>query len=52
MKQAKKNVGNGRQPPVSLAPLSLDEAVSGLLRVKPDPKPTAKKTRAKKKPGK
>lgn len=34
--------------PLSLAPLSFDEAVRDLLKVKPMPKPSKKKTTAKK----
>lgn len=32
-----------RLPPVSLAPLSFDQAITGLLQVKPKKKATAKK---------
>jgi len=33
---------------LSLAPLSFDEAVTDILKIKPMPKPTKKKTKAKK----
>ena len=33
---------------ISLSPLSFDEAVSDILKVKPEPKPPKKKAKAKK----
>jgi hypothetical protein len=38
--------------PLSLAPLSFDEAVTDILKIKPEPKPPKKKRSAKKRVGK
>lgn len=35
---------------LSLAPLSFDEAVTDILKIKPEPKPPKKKAQAKKRP--
>jgi hypothetical protein len=40
--------GRGNEKPVSLAPLSFDEALDGLLAVKPEPKGEASKAASKK----
>lgn len=54
-KQSKPEESESRkyQPPVSLAPLSLDDAVDGLLQIDPSKieKPDKPKKGAKKKPG-
>jgi len=42
-KPEKGQVRRGNEKPVSLAPLSFDEALDGLLAVKPEPKGEPKK---------
>ena len=44
-KPDKEPKGRGNEKPVSLAPLSFDEALDGLLAVKPEPKGEAKESK-------